>query len=285
MAAPESLLQKRSIPVCTGSPCASRPRRHTCRVYPRVYGVTAMGAWTRCRCWGLSPCVRGHLLRTSEARLGLRSIPVCTGSPISDSTIPSSSTVYPRVYGVTHVQLALRSRVGGLSPCVRGHRTLPASGTTILRSIPVCTGSPTELAELNSKTQVYPRVYGVTRLLSLSPRQAQGLSPCVRGHPSRKEQSGARTGSIPVCTGSPGCSPARRPPPPVYPRVYGVTRPGCQKSSMLLGLSPCVRGHHARNGEYNVTVRSIPVCTGSPSGQTVVEVEQKVYPRVYGVTR
>ena len=71
--------------------------------------------------------------------------------------------------------------------------------------------------------RVYPRVYGETRRFPRRRRGRRGLSPRVRGNPTRPVYWSGQAGSIPACTGKPGRNPRARPGTKVYPRVYGET--------------------------------------------------------------
>ena len=72
----------RSIPACTGEPDALLRYLGCPAVYPRVYGGTRL-----CTCWmswtvGLSPRVRGNLIRDILVSARMGSIPACTGEPL-----------------------------------------------------------------------------------------------------------------------------------------------------------------------------------------------------------
>ena len=90
-----------SIPACTGEPRTAAPRQNPGQVYPRVYGGTPFFFFPRPPFFGLSPRVRGNLIRLpSRPALGW-SIPACTGEPCRTRPSISSEEVYPRVYGGT----------------------------------------------------------------------------------------------------------------------------------------------------------------------------------------
>ena len=116
--------EQRSIPACAGEP--SRVYRFASRaeVYPRVCGGTfgdmAKAIWRE----GLSPRVRGNQqVRAGETGNG-RSIPACAGEPNGFSVRGLSSAVYPRVCGGTCARESYRVLNGGLSPRVRGNRSV-----------------------------------------------------------------------------------------------------------------------------------------------------------------
>ena len=71
----------RSIPACTGEPEEATNKFISEEVYPRVYGGTINRINLTIASWGLSPRVRGNLLRVKERHALSRSIPACTGEP------------------------------------------------------------------------------------------------------------------------------------------------------------------------------------------------------------
>ncbi len=91
------------------------------------------------------------------------------------------------------------------------------------RSIPACTGKPTTHDRLGAAPEVYPRVYGETRLTSKMPCSSGGLSPRVRGNPAPQSGAALMVWSIPACTGKPLDTGVRAWLTAVYPRVYGET--------------------------------------------------------------
>ena len=70
----------------------------------------------------------------------------------------------------------------------------------------------------------------------------------------------------------------------VYPRVYGGTCISCLTECKSRGLSPRVRGNHARLAAPHVRAGSIPACTGEPRTWPGIGWPRRVYPRVYGGT-
>ncbi len=95
------LVQKGSIPVCTGLPGWTRSCGPCMRVYPRVYGATGSRQSGSFDCSGLSPCVRGYPKATAQVLARGGSIPVCTGLPMKGEDPMMRRRVYPRVYGAT----------------------------------------------------------------------------------------------------------------------------------------------------------------------------------------
>ena len=196
------LSNTRSIPACTGKPPERQIARARSAVYPRVYGETARVVMTWTSCKGLSPRVRGNPQRPKPRGRGRGSIPACTGKPHCMGWRRAIVEVYPRVYGETSALVSILAFTSGLSPRVRGNRTLrPISDcdkglsprvrgnlftgrgpNAYTRSIPACTGKPLRSLVAMCHAWVYPRVYGETPRDSETGRHAHGLSPRVRGN-------------------------------------------------------------------------------------------------------
>ena len=96
---------ERSIPACTGNPA---PQSVSCadnRVYPRVYGESRSTSIPPSTSDGLSPRVRGiHELIVWDSD-GTRSIPACTGNPLTGARAEAAGRVYPRVYGESRCRI------------------------------------------------------------------------------------------------------------------------------------------------------------------------------------
>ena len=134
----------------------------------------------------------------------------------------------------------------GLSPRVRGIRN-PASGRRAMkRSIPACTGNPVRLRPREHVQRVYPRVYGESVHVNLSKLMPPGLSPRVRGIRDDRILVSPGRRSIPACTGNPDVNGRPILEPRVYPRVYGESSVCRSHTNAARGLSPRVRGIHAR---------------------------------------
>ena len=198
----------------------------------------------------------------------------------------SSERVYPRVYGGTNGVSASTCSAGGLSPRVRGNHARPPFAFPYTGLSPRVRGNRNLINGRISNGQVYPRVYGGTRLPGpaclrrgevyprvyggtaervAGTRITAGLSPRVRGNPRR--QYAPRRNLVKV-----------------YPRVYGGTDLDV-RNSFIYGLSPRVRGNHRQAAQdyerprgLSPRVRgnlplldvdrqsmgSIPACTGEP---------------------
>ena len=132
-----------------------------------------------------------------------RSIPACAGEPRAFPGGLRRQTVYPRVCGGTHRVGGIDVSHHGLSPRVRGNPALPPVGAGRRRSIPACAGEPIPRDWQRGSAAVYPRVCGGTYADRYTDGDFAGLSPRVRGNPSRLAQPTASAGSIPACAGEP----------------------------------------------------------------------------------
>ncbi len=80
----------RSIPACTGEPTAAGRDTAHGKVYPRVYGGTISVELLELFIRGLSPRVRGNRSPSIWIPKYRRSIPACTGEPVSPPRLPGS---------------------------------------------------------------------------------------------------------------------------------------------------------------------------------------------------
>ena len=90
-----------SIPACAGEPAATPTRRPAPGVYPRVCGGTYRVPQDAGARSGLSPRVRGNPNGKPAVTAIPRSIPACSGEPMTTSGRNGSFAVYPRVCGGT----------------------------------------------------------------------------------------------------------------------------------------------------------------------------------------
>ena len=73
----------------------------------------------------------------------------------------------------------------GLSPHVRGNQRQKVGESGNKRSIPACTGKPQHAKREINEAEVYPRMYGETAATTANNHLTGGLSPHVRGNPTR----------------------------------------------------------------------------------------------------
>ena len=93
---------------------------------------------------------------------------------------------------------------------------------------------------------------------------SKGLSPRVRGNHSLVGNMGNSERSIPACAGEPIKSALMIAMQGVYPRVCGGTMLPVSITSIVIGLSPRVRGNQPANPVGYERGGSIPACAGEP---------------------
>ena len=192
-----------SIPACAGEPARWTKSRRWNEVYPRVCGGTVHRLRLCNQRAGLSPRVRGNPNLQGNSGLQRRSIPACAGEPVHVLVRASKTTVYPRVCGGTRAHHQRALDLGGLSPRVRGNRSVCQSAAAVAGSIPACAGEPRSWRRSYRTMRVYPRVCGGTMRNQALRQEVLGLSPRVRGNQSEPVPVVRGGGSIPACAGEP----------------------------------------------------------------------------------
>ena len=236
-----------SIPACAGEPSYIGQPPDWGLVYPRVCGgtISEFTVWRTAS--GLSPRVRGNLAADAVRGGNAGSIPACAGEPPKPAGTRPNRRVYPRVCGGTRASSSRRSWASGLSPRVRGNPAADGRGHGAGRSIPACAGEPVVTQHHRPPMGVYPRVCGGTQHSQVSLFVRVGLSPRVRGNPSRSTAPSRTVRSIPACAGEPPKPGAVYPLTMVYPRVCGGTGDRYSFRRLPYGLSPRVRGNRPCN--------------------------------------
>ena len=151
-----------SIPACAGEPRAPPGVDAVTAVYPRVCGGTATGGGRVAQSAGLSPRVRGNPPSRSCNTARSRSIPACAGEPGTTPAPHPQRKVYPRVCGGTRTASSSSHFPRGLSPRVRGNRSIRTIPDPCRGSIPACAGEPAIRLSTAGIASVYPRVCGGT---------------------------------------------------------------------------------------------------------------------------
>ncbi len=210
-----------SIPAYAGKPGSGPRSRLRPRVYPRVCGEALPVQRThRCR-QGLSPRMRGSLANAVNAIPGHRSIPAYAGKPGMVCSSARAFRVYPRVCGEARLRVIVRGLLVGLSPRMRGSRTLTRDGQGYRGSIPAYAGKPTIPGAVHGSAVVYPRVCGEAVTSPSKSVSSSGLSPRMRGSLVLAGAADVGVGSIPAYAGKPRTTTAALRFPRVYPRVCG----------------------------------------------------------------
>ena len=172
-------------------------------VYPRAYGEAARAALRLLKQAGLSPRLRGSQVVTATNRHITRSIPAPTGKPPRRYLRHVAVEVYPRAYGEAVVGIGETAEGAGLSPRLRGSRSVAIWVCTDDRSIPAPTGKPPPGTLVSQHRWVYPRAYGEALQESGLGLPRVGLSPRLRGSPAWLIESLYSLRSIPAPTGKP----------------------------------------------------------------------------------
>ena len=255
----------RSIPAGAGEPPIQHVDSLNRAVYPRGCGGTVRRALAHPAVEGLSPRVRGNPKRLRHTPMVSGSIPAGAGEPVWPVAVLCASWVYPRGCGGTSVVSVRLDNSIGLSPRVRGNRLVPPLDLTVDGSIPAGAGEPSRPSRTRPSSPVYPRGCGGTGRNGRRRAGVRGLSPRVRGNPSRGRLLLLRLRSIPAGAGEPQTPMSRSSNSSVYPRGCGGTRVALALRCPLAGLSPRVRGNPDEVDAVGQQERSIPAGAGEPS--------------------
>ena len=273
-----------SIPASAGEPDRQRAAGECGAVYPRECGGTAQASWCSASLRGLSPRVRGNLLKHGEYGAKLGSIPASAGEPRACHVEPKASRVYPRECGGTTIETTEAGWATGLSPRVRGNQHPAPAAVPDRGSIPASAGEPGVRALMSAKAGVYPRECGGTDGRRQCAAAVAGLSPRVRGNHAEGPEDGIAQGSIPASAGEPcGCVCVTCVH-VVYPRECGGTQYCAAFVPGKPGLSPRVRGNLRRPQRRPCEGGSIPASAGEPGSQSFESHLLEVYPRECGGT-
>ena len=228
--------------------------------------------------------MRGNRHDRAAEVVGVGSIPARAGEPTANPFGHHRSRVYPRECGGTARCAGVARPTTGLSPRVRGNLRRARKRPARLGSIPASAGEPALPAARPRTRRVYPRECGGTVSAGRSPCSSAGLSPRVRGNPSRRSRTDGRLGSIPASAGEPRGRrriPRRR---EVYPRECGGTIGDLTYAERAEGLSPRVRGNPRPTSAVRWWIGSIPASAGEPDVRGRWRRGARVYPRECGGT-
>ncbi len=194
---------KWSIPARAGEPGTSGSPVPGQWVYPRACGGTDTAPFRNMEERGLSPRVRGNLVRCAPLPVSRGSIPARAGEPSNNGCGFCVGKVYPRACGGTLPSHDYGNLADGLSPRVRGNQCSACRNNEGLWSIPARAGEPPRLPRRNIRARVYPRACGGTTGFVELNLTVLGLSPRVRGNPPRHRNGHRRRRSIPARAGEP----------------------------------------------------------------------------------
>ena len=173
----------------------------------------------------------------------------------------------------------------GLSPRARGNHVGTRRVGRVSGSIPASAGEPVGTPGRSSRTRVYPRERGGTRVRRSQEICRPGLSPRARGNPPDRFAPVAPGGSIPASAGEPCPKRRGRRAPWVYPRERGGTSLLAPTQSIRIGLSPRARGNRPATEGRRGRSGSIPASAGEPCGRGGGRRRGRVYPRERGGTQ
>ena len=168
---------------------------------------------------------------------------------------------------------------------MRGNQGFPAPDPINTGSIPAHAGEPCRRSSRHGLIRVYPRACGGTVRFAITVGSAVGLSPRMRGNRRGRVHHVGHPGSIPAHAGEPAASFRLSRSTGVYPRACGGTRHAPEPRDNRAGLSPRMRGNHARPGRASHLQRSIPAHAGEPPHSVTSRMGSRVYPRACGGTQ
>ena len=193
-------------------------------------------------------------------------IPACAGQPCRTRHWSACSRAYPRVCGATCPPFFLDFLGHGLSPRVRGNRSMSSHSGLRVGPIPACAGQPGWADKRFERDRAYPRVCGATQHPAGRGSENRGLSPRVRGNRQVLVDQRGQVGPIPACAGQPLAGLKDEAPTRAYPRVCGATWRSRQSICDHVGLSPRVRGNPGKRFGAVLDNGPIPACAGQPNG-------------------
>ena len=293
-----------SIPAGAGEPAVLSSPCLVPGVYPRGCGGTRGTNNLSGSKAGLSPRVRGNPERGESGYAPHRSIPAGAGEPALWDDALERSKVYPRGCGGTLDNEARPFRIRGLSPRVRGNRSVCSTALLCTGSIPAGAGEPSRNRRGLSSRRVYPRGCGGTDAGTKRFHRVPGLSPRVRGNPRSQKSlqrlnvvyprgcGGTDSGacqppgskrSIPAGAGEPRRGRRLTSPRRVYPRGCGGTPCAPPPIWMSCGSIPAGAGEPLRGQAENRQGWVYPRgCGGTEAAPMALNSQQGLSPRVRG---
>ena len=272
----------RSIPAGAGKTRPKGGRHATTEVYPRGCGENMEDTGLTRATVGLSPRVRGKPRGRGGGARDTRSIPAGAGKTSTGPNRGAMTTVYPRGCGENSAFTSSDTRASGLSPRVRGKRSLGGRSSHAPRSIPAGAGKTPQSASGGVQGAVYPRGCGENAGQGKSLPRNTGLSPRVRGKRRAGVNAVVNGRSIPAGAGKTFENLRTLTANEVYPRGCGENSSSLPASVRSRGLSPRVRGKPLRAPRAAFRARSIPAGAGKTQALWAAREMDWVYPRGCG---
>ena len=223
---PPGILRQGFIPAHAGQTRVGFPARRPRRVYPRACGADRSFFLVVWLLAGLSPRMRGR--QTTSRTLGIHFgfIPAHAGQTKNVLFKKEKKWVYPRACGADALRSAATISGWGLSPRMRGRRSLPGERKQNFGFIPAHAGQTVLLPGGGRVHGVYPRACGADGSPFALGLTAGGLSPRMRGRLLGQKDKRDNYGFIPAHAGQtpwPWSWPVFG---RVYPRACGADSPG-----------------------------------------------------------
>ena len=272
------------IPAYAGEPARCEPHAVLPRAYPRVCGgtfVTTLNHWPGN---GLSPRMRGNLLRQGSFAGPAGPIPAYAGEPCTARGGRPVVWAYPRVCGGTCAGVGKGPTPVGLSPRMRGNLADTFLSGVVTGPIPAYAGEPDGHAPASRPLRAYPRVCGGTNDVGRGRGADGGLSPRMRGNQTTPNTPVYRKGPIPAYAGEPLTRAERGADTRAYPRVCGGTDNVVHDVRCDQGLSPRMRGNRQHQDKAAQIHGPIPAYAGEPAWAHPPRYSNRAYPRVCGGT-
>ena len=253
-------------------------------VYPRACGGTTNWIVIARDVRGLSPRLRGNVIKAMFPNGAMGSIPALAGERRVLLRTWGRYGVYPRACGGTLSPQSIWTVTTGLSPRLRGNEFALRYTQREDGSIPALAGERKKIYSTRLQGKVYPRACGGTAPVFASVFVTQGLSPRLRGNVPVALFSHDQQGSIPALAGERSTALLKRCSTKVYPRACGGTHWPVFPLQRREGLSPRLRGNGRRMFTWSALQGSIPALAGERYRDISCQLLTEVYPRACGGT-
>ena len=232
--------------------------------------------------WGLSPRVRGKLLRSAAWHAAHGPIPASAGETWAATAPKHTARAYPRECGGNQQLGRAPNEMEGLSPRVRGKRCFYSRFGVLGGPIPASAGETRFRAWKATAHGAYPRECGGNVRLLAGIVVVQGLSPRVRGKQAAGYHAPEQIGPIPASAGETRCFQSLFWKAWAYPRECGGNVPYEPTLPVNTGLSPRVRGKRSGPQRHERDLGPIPASAGETSFTCAGSLLQRAYPRECG---
>ena len=209
-------------------------------------------------------------------------IPAPAGEPSAATGTRTLSGAYPRACGGAGSGKSTALRYLGLSPRLRGSRPAHPAPAPVPGPIPAPAGEPARACPRPSSSWAYPRACGGAIADLRAELAATGLSPRLRGSPSRALATTRARGPIPAPAGEPYRRRAATGSTRAYPRACGGAGRLRRLRALEQGLSPRLRGSLPGDMQRHVGPRPIPAPAGEPPPSSGRPPMPRAYPRACG---